>query len=49
MFDNIGYETYNKQNAHIYWASADNILTASEHMAAFRLCGNHHNFTDYLL
>ena len=48
MFDNIGYGTHGKQNAHKHWASADNILAASEHMTAFRLCGNHHFTTDYL-
>jgi hypothetical protein len=49
MFDNIGYRTYSKQKAHKHWAGADNIFAAGEHMAAFRLCENHNNFTVYLL
>ena len=49
MFDNIGYRTHGKQNAHKHWASADNIFAAGEHMTAFSLCENNHNFTDYLL
>ena len=49
MFDNIGYGTHDKQNARIYWASADNILAVGEHMTAFRLCENHHNPSNYLL
>ena len=49
MFDNIGYRTHGKQNAHKHWASVDNILAADEHMTAFWLCENNHNFTDYLL
>jgi hypothetical protein len=36
-------------NLHKHWAGADNIFAAGEHMAAFRLCENHNNFTVYLL
>ena len=49
MFDNVGYGTHSKQNAHKHWAGADNILTASEHMTAFRLCENNNLPTVYLL
>ena len=49
MFDNIGYGTHGKQNARKHWARADNILTASEHMAAVRLCENNNQPTVYLL
>jgi len=31
-----------------HWASADNIFAASEHMAHFLLCENHHKPSVYL-
>ena len=49
MFDNSINDTHSKQNAHKHWDSADNIFAAGEHMTAFSLCENYHNFTDYLL
>jgi hypothetical protein len=49
MFDNSINDTHRNLNAHKHWASGDNILAASELMAAFRLCENNNQTTDYLL
>jgi hypothetical protein len=42
-------ELMTSANLHKNWASADNIFAVSELMAAFRLCENNNQTTDYLL